>query len=106
MMMPTVVGYPVGMGKPGFGGVPSESSASSGYYHVQMPHVPTGYPNYIQPQNGHQMVLASQASQTNSSVDAIAAGVRGMKLQDYQQASSLISNWLHLEAGAQVLTIV
>ncbi|KAB5585465.1 hypothetical protein GE09DRAFT_1048585 [Coniochaeta sp. 2T2.1] len=86
MMMPTIMGYPVGMAKPGFSGVPSDSSASSGYYHVRMPPVATGYPNYVvPPQTGHQMVLASQATQTSGSVDAIAAGVGGMKLRGYQE---------------------
>lgn len=84
-------------------GIPSESSASSGYYHVRMPR---GYGTYISPHRGHHMVLASQSSATTGSIDAITTSIGGMKLKEYQQVSllscgtrlsscrSLITHWL------------
>jgi hypothetical protein len=79
------IGYPA-LAKPSFGN-PSESSASSGYYHVRMPR---GYGTYISPHGGHHMVLASQSSNTTGSVDAITTGIGGIKLKEYQQVGSCL----------------
>ncbi|OIW27951.1 hypothetical protein CONLIGDRAFT_455863 [Coniochaeta ligniaria NRRL 30616] len=82
MQIPNM-GYPA-LPKPSFG-IPSESSASSGYYHIPMPR---DYGTYISPHGGHHLVLASQSSNTTSSVDAMTTGIGGIKLKEYQQEAN------------------
>lgn len=92
MQVPNLnVGYPT-FTKPSFN-IPSESSASSGYYPTVR--MPSGYGTYISPHGGHHMVLASQSSSTSASVDAVATGIGGIKLKEYQQVSAVMfSVWL------------
>lgn len=75
------VGYPA-FTKPSVN-IPSESSASSGYYPTVR--MPSGYGAYISPHGNHHMVLASQSSNSSSSVGAVATGIGGIKLKEYQQ---------------------
>ena len=78
------MGYPAGIQS---FGIPSESSASSGYVPVRMP---KGYGTYISPHGGSHMVLASSTSSApTSSMDVITTGMGGMKLREYQQVSCL-----------------
>lgn len=86
MQIPNLnVGYPT-FTKPSFK-IPSESSASSGYYPAVR--MPSGYGTYISPHGGHHMVLASQSSNTSASADAITTGIGGIKLKEYQQVSAV-----------------
>jgi hypothetical protein len=72
-------GYPAMMAPiaPSYG-IPSETSASTGYFPVR--HPSTAYGTYISPQGGHHMVLASSSSAPTSSIDSITTGFSGMKL--------------------------
>lgn len=78
------IGYPSIPGNSSLG-LPSETSASSGYFpNVRLPQ---GYGTYISPHGGHHMVLSSTSSAPPSSVDVVTTGLRGLKLREYQQVS-------------------